>query len=477
MQAANERGTGEKLPRVLGGGALVLLGVGAIIGTGIWVLTGTAAANEAGPAVVVSFAFAAVAAALGALCYAELASVFPVAGSAYSYSSALFGEAVSWFVGWTLVLEYLLAAATVAVGWSAYVVSLLKGFGLHLPESLTAAPLTPSDSTWTWVRNGAYLNLPAVVSVAGMTAVCALGIRVSAIFNAIIVTIKVLVIVLVIAFGLGYVDPANWVPFVPPNTGRFGEFGWSGVLRGAAIVFYAYVGFDAVSTAAQEARNPERDMRVGILGSLAVCALLYILVAAVVTGMARYTTLDTPAPVAAVLDLHPRLAWLAMLTKMGALAGMTSAMLMMILAQSRILFAMASDGLLPRALGRLHARFQTPVLATAVVGGVATAVSGLLPIGTLAEMVSIGTLLVLAVVCASVLVLRRRRPELPRPFRVPMAWLICPGGVLVCIGMMLTLSVHAWIRLGAWTTLGMAIYQLSRLRRRRAGGTSRLSGA
>ena len=339
MQVANERGTGEKLPRVLGGGALVLLGVGATIGTGDLGAHRHRGRERGRPG---------------------RGGVFRLCGGGRRTRRALlrgarlsisggrerllllagaFGEAASWFVGWTLVLEYLLAAATVAVGWSAYnVVSLLKGFGLHLPESLTAAPLTPSDSTWTWVRNGAYLNLPAVVSVVGMTTICALGIRVSAVFNAIIVTIKVLVIVLVIAFGLGYVDPANWVPFVPPNTGRFGQFGWSGVLRGAAIVFYAYVGFDAVSTAAQEARNPERDMRVGILGSLAVCAVLYVLVAAVVTGMARYPTLDTPAPVAAVLDLHPRLAWLTSSAEVGALDGPASAMLMMILAQSRILF-------------------------------------------------------------------------------------------------------------------------------------------
>jgi basic amino acid/polyamine antiporter, APA family len=456
------------LPRVLGGGSLVILGVGAIIGTGIWVLTGTAAANQAGPAVMLSFVIAGVAAALAGLCYAEFASMFPVAGSAYSYSKLALGEAAGWFMGWNLVLEYLLAAATVAVGWSAYVVSFLKSVGSPLSQPLSTAPFIQAAANSAWAWSGAFVNLPAVLVILAMTTVCCLGIRLSAVFSAIIVAIKVLVILLVIAFGIGYINVANWSPFVPPNTGHFGEFGWSGVLRGAAIVFYAYVGFDAVSTAAQEARNPEREMRLGILGSLAVCAVLYVLVAAVVTGMAPYTLLGTPAPVAAALDMHPALAWLAMLTKLGALAGMTSALLVMILAQSRILFAMASDGLLPTALCRLHPRFQTPALATVVVGVAAAAMAGLLPIGTLAEMVSIGTLLAFVIVCGGILLLRYKRPELPRPFKVPTAWLSCPVSVLVCAGMMFMLPGQTWARLGVWTALGIVLYLVVRFRRRRS---------
>jgi APA family basic amino acid/polyamine antiporter len=463
---ATRGGNELALPRVLGGWSLMLLGVGAIIGTGIWVLTGTAAANHAGPAVVLSFVIAAAAAALAGLCYAELASMFPIAGGAYSYSTAALGEVTGWFVGWALVLEYLFGAATVATGWSAYIGSFLQSAGLPLPHEISTAALTESHpgSVLSW--SGSFVNLPAVLIVVAISTVCYLGIRVSVVFNAVIVTIKLFAIVLVIGFGTGYIEVANWTPFVPPNSGRFGEFGWSGVLRGAAIVFFAYVGFDAISTAAQETKDPQRDMPFALLGSLVLCATLYVLVAAVVTGIAHYTLLDTPAPVATALDLHASLAWLAAFTKLGALAGMTSALLMMVLAQSRVVFAMATDGLLPRALCRLHPRFQTPALATVLVGAAAAAIAGLLPIQVLSQMISMGTLLAFAVVCGSVLLLRFTRRQLHRPFRVPFASLMCPAGVLVCIGMILALPPQTWVRVGAWILVGAGIYLFIRRRNR-----------
>jgi len=454
-----------ELQRVLGAPSLIVLGVAAIIGTGIWVLTGTAAANQAGPAVILSFVIAAVASAFAGLCYAEFAAMFPVAGSAYSCTRLALGEFAGWVIGWNLVLEYLFAAATVAVGWSAYAVSFLTSIGTSVPEALSTAPLTVGSGGSEALWSGAYVNLPAVLAVTAMTIACCLGVRVSAIFSSVIVTLKVTVILLVIAFGTGYIHVENWRPFVPPNTGHFGEFGISGVLRGAAIVFYAYVGFDAVSTAAQEARNPQRDMPLGILGSLGICAVLYVLVAAVVTGMARYTLLDGPAPVAMVLDLHPSLAWLSMLTKLGALAGMTSALLMMIFAQSRVLYAMARDGLLPRVFGQVHTQFQTPVVATVVVGLLAAAIAGLVPLQILGQMVSIGTLLAFASVCGCVLLLRRTCPELPRRFRVPFASFTCPAGVIVCLGMMLVLPAQTWARLGIWTIAGLVLYLVVRLKR------------
>lgn len=446
------------MPRVLGGGALVVLGIGAIIGTGIWVLTGTAAANQAGPAVILSFIISGVASVLAGLAYAELAAMFPVAGSAYSYARESLGDFFGWLVGWTLILEYLIAAAIIAVGWSAYINSLALSAGIELPPAMVAATFAQDPQTFGVVFHGPALNLPAIFIVMVMTAICYLGVKLSSVFNAVIVSIKLAAIILVIAFGAFYIDPANWVPFLPENTGRFGEFGWSGVGRGAAIVFFAYVGFDAVSTAAQEAKNPQKDMPIGIIGSLVICGVLYILVAAVVTGMAPYTLLNTAAPVATALDMHPPLAWLSAFTKVGALAGMTSALLVMVLAQARILYAMAGNKQLPGALSRLHPRYGTPGVATLIVGALAALLAGLFPIQILSEMVSIGTLLVLALVCGCVMLLRVKRPDLHRPFKVPALWFTCPAGIIICLGMMLTLPGPTWIRLLVWTAIGMAIY-------------------
>ena len=454
----HEADTVNELHRTLDARALVLLGIGAIIGTGIFVLTGTAAANHAGPALVVSFLIAGLGCALAGLCYAEFASMIPVSGSAYSYSYATLGEGVAWFIGWNLILEYLFAAGTVAVGWSGYVVSLVEQLGFHLPDALTNAPLTKGEGHFEIVRTGAIINLPAVLVIAAITALCYVGIHQSARFNAIVVAIKVTVILLFIAFGVWVIDGANWQPFIPPNAGEFGKFGWSGVVQAAGIIFFAYIGFDAVSTAAQEAKNPQRDMPIGILASLAVCTVLYVAVAAVLTGMVPYTELNTAAPVALALDRHPELSWLSGWIKLGAIAGMTSVMLVMLLGQPRIFYAMAQDGLLPPLFRKVHPTHKTPYVGTLVTGTLAALIGGLFPVTILGELVSIGTLLAFTTVCIGVLVLRYTRPDLPRPFKVPAPWFVCIAGAVVCTGMMVSLPHDTWVRLAGWTVLGFLIY-------------------
>jgi basic amino acid/polyamine antiporter, APA family len=442
----------------LGPGALIALGIGAIIGTGIFVLTGLAAAQHAGPALVVSFIMAGFACALAGLCYAEFAAMIPVSGSAYSYTYATLGEGVAWFVGWLLVLEYLFAAATVSVGWSGYVVSFLKQIGLHLPDTVSNSPFTRVEGRGI-IATGAILNLPAVLVIAAITALCYSGIKQSANFNTAVVTIKVIVIVLFIAFGVSHINVANWHPFIPPNEGP-GRYGWDGVGQAAAIVFFAYLGFDAVSTAAQEAKNPQRDMPIGILGSLIVCTILYIAVSTVLTGMVHYTKLNVPAPIAYTLDQYPSLGWLGFLIKLGAIAGMTSVILVMILAQSRIFFTMSQDGLLPGAFSRVHLKFQTPGFSTLVTGTVAAVVGGLLPVNILGELVSFGTLTAFLVVCIGVLILRKTRPDIRRPFRVPAAPVVCTLGALSCAYLIYKLPTDTWIRAAVWTLAGFAIYCL-----------------
>ena len=454
----HEADTLNELHRTLDARALVLLGIGAIIGTGIFVLTGTAAANHAGPALVISFLIAGLGCALAGLCYAEFASMIPVSGSAYSYSYATLGEFVAWFIGWNLILEYLFAAATVAVGWSGYVVSLVEQLGLHMPDALTNAPFTKGTGHFEIVRTGALVNLPAVLVVAAITALCYVGIHQSARFNAIVVAIKVTVIVLFIGFGIWVVDGANWTPFIPENTGQFGQFGWSGVVQAAGIIFFAYIGFDAVSTAAQEAKNPQRDMPIGILASLAVCTVLYVAVSAVLTGMVHYSELNTPAPVALALDRHPELSWLAGWIKLGAIAGMTSVMLVMLLGQPRIFYAMSRDGLLPPLFRRVHPTHKTPYVGTLITGSLAALIAGLFPATILGELVSIGTLLAFTTVCIGVLVLRYTRPDIKRHFKVPAPWFVCIAGALICTGMMVSLPQDTWLRLLVWTAIGFAIY-------------------
>lgn len=447
--------------RVLTARHLVMLGIGAVIGAGIFVITGQAAANHTGPAIMLSFALAGTACILAGLCYAEFAAMLPVSGSAYSYSYATLGEFVAWFIGWNLILEYMFAAAAVSVGWSGYLTGLLDSVGawldvpLSLPAALTAAPLNVVEGRL--VRTGALLNLPAVGIVAAITALCYRGITQSAAVNAVIVAVKVTVILLFLAFGMQFVDPANWTPFIPEAEGP-GRFGWDGIVRGASIVFFAYIGFDAVSTAAQEARNPQRDMPIGILGSLVVCTLLYVAVAAVLTGMLPYAELGTAKPVATALEAYPSLLWLKAVVEVGAIAGLSSVILVMIMAQPRIFYTMARDGLIPRLFGRVHPRHHTPHVGTVIVGVVAAALGGLLPIGVLGDLVSMGTLLAFATVCAGVLVLRHTRPDLPRPFRVPLVWAVSVGGAAACLWLFWRVFVDNWHWMTAWIAVGLVIY-------------------
>jgi len=453
-----QESSGNQLRRALNATHLTLLGIGGIIGTGIFVLTGTAAANHAGPALPLSFVVAGIGCTLAGLCYAEFAAMIPVSGSAYSYSYATLGEGIAWFIGWNLVLEYLFAVATVSVGWSGYAVSLLEQLHIHVPAALSNAPLDQGIDALHWVTTGAVINVPAMAIVAVIATICYIGIKQSAAFNAVIVAIKVTVVVLFIVFGVSYINTANWHPFVPANGGHFGQFGWSGVMAASGVIFFAYIGFDAVSTAAQETKNPQRDMPIGILVSLVVCTLLYVIVSAVLTGMVNYKELDVAAPVALALDKYPPLHWLGIPVKLGAVCGMTSVMLVMTIAQARIFFAMARDGLLPPWFGRVHPRFRTPSTGTVVTGVSAAIIGGLFPVKILGELVAIGTLAAFVTVCIGVLVLRRTRPDLPRPFRAPWPWTTCIAGAIVCGAMMVSLGPATWARLVIWTGVGVIIY-------------------
>lgn len=448
------RGEGS-LKRTLTGPQLISLGIGAVIGAGIFVLTGQAAAEHAGPAIMLSFLLAGLACALAGLCYAEFSAMMPVSGSAYSYSYATLGEFVAWFIGWCLVLEYLFAASTVAVGWSSYLNSFLGTIGIPIPDILANGAFTFQDG-W-FVRTGAIINLPAVLIVAAVSGLCYVGITQSAFVNSIIVAIKVTVILLFIAIGFAYVDPGNWTPFIPDNEGP-GRFGGDGVIRAAAIVFFAYIGFDAVSTAAGEAKNPQRDMPIGILGSLVICTVIYILMCAVLTGMLPYPQLGTASPVATALEAYPNLLWLKTAVELAAIAGLSSVILVMLMAQPRIFYTMSRDGLLPKLFGKVHPKHQTPYVGTIIVGSVAACLAGFLPIGLLGEMVSMGTLLAFATVCAGVLILRFTKPDLPRPFRVPLAIVICPAGVLACMYLFAQPFREYWGLFLGWTIIGMIIY-------------------
>jgi len=453
-----QESSGNELRRALTATQLTLLGIGGVIGTGIFVLTGVAAAQNAGPALALSFIIAGIGCTFAGLCYAEFAAMIPVSGSAYSYSYATLGEGVAWFIGWNLILEYLFAVATVSVGWSGYAVSLLDQLHFHIPDALSHAPLDQVGTSLHFVRTGAIINLPAMAIVAAIASICYIGIKQSASFNSVIVTIKVTVIVLFILFGVSYINSANWHPFVPPNSGTWGTFGPSGVLAAAGVIFFAYIGFDAISTAAQESKNPQRDMPIGILASLVICTILYVAVALVLTGMVSYKELNVPAPVALALDKYEGLHWLGIPVKLGAVAGMTSVMLVMTIAQARIFFAMARDGLMPKAFGRVHPKFRTPSTGTIVTGVSAAIIGGLFPVNVLGHLVSIGTLAAFVTVCLGVLILRRTRPDLRRPFRAPWPWVTCSLGALICGTMMLSLGKATWIRLLVWTAIGVLVY-------------------
>jgi APA family basic amino acid/polyamine antiporter len=459
----------SRLKQVLGPAALTSIGLGATIGTGIFVLTGQVAANQSGPAITLSLLIAAFGSMLAALCYAEFAAFLPVPGSAYRYTYATLGEALAWFIGWNLLLEYAISASTVAVSWSAYVVSLLSDAHIHLPEVLVNAPLG-LDAHDHLRATGAIVNVPAMLIVAAMTWVLYVGVRESARANTIMVALKVAIIVIVVTVGLKYVDARNFHPYIPPNAGSFGHFGWSGVLQGAGIIFFSYVGFDTASTMALEARNPQRDLPLGILGALVISAVLYVAMATVLIGMVPFHQLNVAAPVAVALDAHPQLGWLAWPIKLGVIAGMTSVILTSLLGQPRILLSMADDGLLPLSMARCHPRFKTPHVSTVITGVGAALIAAVFPLDVLADLVSIGILLAFAVVCLGVLVLRRTRPDVHRPFRVPWAPFTCILGTAVCLGLTLTLSNGTWIRLLVWTIIGMSIYAVygyrnSRLRK------------
>ncbi len=473
------------LKRTLTATNLISLGIGAIIGTGIFVLTGTAAAIHAGPAIVLAFILSGVGCALAGLCYAEFASMIPISGSAYAYSYATLGEFVAWIIGWDLVLEYLFGASTVAVGWSGYFISILKDFGIYLPPEYTASTGTklinvPNEGWQTLTTvlterlssthvdiNGlqtvtALFNLPAVLIIGLLTTLLVIGIKESANFNNIIVLVKLVVIIAFIIFGFSYISSANWVPFIPEriiDVNGHGHYGWFGIVSAAGVIFFAYIGFDAVSTLAQEAKNPQKDMPTGILGSLVICTVLYILVALVMTGIVNYKELNVPAPIALAIDkTGAALAWLRFPVKLGAIAGLSSVILVMLMGQPRIFFSMAKDGLLPEVFSRVHPKFKTPYITTILTGVVAAFFAGILPINILGELVSIGTLMAFVIVCIGIIALRRSKPELHRPFKTPWVPFVPILGALICFLQMLGLPADTWLRLIIWMLIGFVIY-------------------
>jgi basic amino acid/polyamine antiporter, APA family len=477
--------TGEhSLRRALGPSNLVALGIGAIIGTGIFVITGTTSSQFAGPAIVISFVVAAISCVFAGLCYAEFASMIPVAGSAYTYGYATLGEIFAWIIGWDLVLEYAFGGATVASGWSGYLLSLLGDFGIKLPASLAgtrwdefiyyrnhwelstliipklkSAGIDPASLPHTL----GVFNLFGFLAIMIATIILVIGIKESANFNTAIVFVKVCVLIVFIAIGGHYLlnHPelmrANWHPFIPPNQGSFGAFGFSGIARAAAIIFFAYIGFDAVSTAAQEAKNPARDMPLGILGSLAICTILYILVSGILTGLVNYKNLNVRDALAVGIDVTG-VGWGSLMVKAGALMGLSSTIVVMLLGQSRIFFSMSRDGLLPRMFSTVHPRFRTPWISTLTVGFFVALLAASLPINVLTEMVSIGTLLAFVIVSAGVWILRRRDPDVKRPFKTPWVPFTPIMGIVMSLSLMLTLTRPTWIRLIVWLAIGMLIY-------------------
>ncbi|MBF0518394.1 MAG: amino acid permease [Nitrospirae bacterium] len=455
LSGAFDESTGLK--RALSTFELVSLGVGGIVGAGIFVLTGNAAAQYAGPAVTLSFLLALVACGFAGFCYAELASMIPVAGSAYTYAYASMGEFIAWIIGWDLILEYFLGATTVAIGWSGYVVSFLKDLDITFPRKLSGPLISYNPTLNSWHLTGNIFNLPAFTIILIVTILLITGIRASSRANTAIVIIKVAILLVFITTGLFYIKPELWHPFIPPNTGTFGSFGMSGILRAAGLVFFAYIGFDSVSTAASEAKNPQKSLPVGILGSLAICTLLYISVSLILTGIVHYSKLGGPAPIATATDAMG-LTFLATLIKIGAIAGLTSVILVLVLGQTRIFYAMSKDGLLPPMFSLIHKRYRTPHVSTIVVGVAASLASTLLPIDIVSELVSIGTLLAFFIVCAGVLILKYTRPEIKRIFSVPWGPVIPVGGMISCLYLMAALPSGTWYRLVIWLILGLIVY-------------------
>lgn len=451
QELVESTGGEHALKRVLNPFELVLFGIGAVVGTGIFVITGVAAANFAGPAVVVSFVVSGIVCLFAALCYAEFAAMVPVAGSAYTYSYVSLGEIWAWIIGWDLFLEYSVAVAAVAIGWSGYVVNLLQEVGITLPAALVNPPGVA----------GGLINLPAVLIITAITALLIIGVKESARINTVIVVVKVAVILLFLYLGFSHIDPANWNPFLP--------FGWGGVVTGAAIVFFAYIGFDAVSTTAEEVRNPQRDLPIGLLGSLLIATVLYVAVSLVLTGIVPYADLNVPAPVAFALD-RIGIAWGGALVSVGALLGITSVLLVLLFGQTRIIFAMSRDGLLPAAFRKVHPVFRTPVNVTLLVGLVTAAIASLLPLGSVAELVNIGTLAAFIIVSAGVIVLRRTRPDAPRPFRVPLVPALPLLTILSCGYLIVALPTVTHLRFVIWLLIGLVVYFAYGSRRTGAAG-------
>ncbi|HWA91979.1 MAG TPA: amino acid permease [Rhizomicrobium sp.] len=446
------------LKRALGPIHLIALGIGAIIGAGIFVLTGHAAASYAGSGVVVSFAIAGLGCLFAGLCYAEYAAMIPVAGSAYTYTYATMGRFLAWIIGWNLVLEYLAAGSTVAVGWSGYFSDLMaKQLGMPIPAAFDGAPFK-LEGVHHLVATGAYFNLPAVLLVALVTFVLIVGVNMSANFNNLMVAIKLAIVLVVIFVGFNHIVPANHEPFIPPNTGTFGQFGWTGVFRATGVIFFAYIGFDAVSVAAQEARNPQRDVPLGILGSLVICTVLYMLMSWVVTGIAPYASLNVAHPVSQAVDAIADTRWLTPYVNVGAVVGLASVVLVLLLGQSRIFYAMSKDGMIPPLFSEIHPRFKTPWRGSLITGFFCALGAGVLPLDILGELVSIGTLLAFVIVCIGVMMLRVSRPKVKRPFRAPAIWIVGPLGIFMCGFMMVFLPLDTWIRLAVWTVIGLVIY-------------------
>ena len=466
-QAKTDRGRLDS--GAVGTFSLTTLGIASVVGAGIFVTTGEAAADFSGPAVVISFVLSGIAAGLTAVCYAELAAMVPIAGSTYSYAYAAFGTFIAWFIGWDLLLEYLFAASTVAVGWAGYFDSLVGSLGIHIPHDLVNPPFGDDAGV---------LNVPAIAIVGASTALLFIGMRQSARTNDAMVTLKMAILVLFVIVGAAYVMPDNWEPFVPKNTGDFGDFGWSGVVRGAGVVFFAYVGFDAVSTAAAEARDPQKTIPRGLLLTVIISTILYVAIGLVLTGLVHYQTLDVADPISKAIEgAHIGASWLDNAVDIAAVVGLASTVLVTFYGQTRILMRMSSDGMLPSVFGRISERHKTPTFTTIICGIAGAIVAGLVPINVLGQLVSIGTLMAFLIVCAGVLVLRRTHPDLERPFRVKRVEIVAPLGILSALALMLTLPADTWIRLVVWLAIGMSIYFLYARRHTEARFAELASGA